>query len=289
MELPIAKCPRCFFSCDRKGGLRFCPRCGLAGPRERAADRTPLRITLGQERFEIGERIGIGSISTLYRCRSLTRGTQSPGVIKIARDACTNALVANEAEILRFLQNGNAYTQFRAFLPRLEHSFTVDDPNEAPRQANLLQIHEEIRSSDELYSLAEVRACRPDGLDGRDIAWIWRRLLYVLGYIHSHGLAHGAVLPMHVLIEPREHKLLLIDWCGASRLLDARAPASVLAGGYLDWYRQSGGLRQPVTAALDISLGARCMIELLAGDGGSGEMPPSVDAAIQRHLRRCLS
>src|SRR2546423_13469895 len=101
---PITKCPRCFGACDRQGDLRFCPRCGLSGPRERASDRTPVRLTMGRQMFEVGERIAVGSISALYRCRNLVRGTEVVRLLKIARDACTNDLIANEAEILRFLQ-----------------------------------------------------------------------------------------------------------------------------------------------------------------------------------------
>ena len=76
--------------------------------------------------------------------------------------------------------------------------------------------HQGISGPDELYSLEEVRAAYPAGIDARDMAWMWRRLLTVLGFVHEQRLVHGCVTPDHVLIEPREHKLVLIGWCGAT-------------------------------------------------------------------------
>ena len=62
-------------------------------------------------------------------------------------------------------------------------------------------------------SLAEVRSAFPAGLDPRDAAWMWRRLLVAIGAAHRAGVIHGAVLPEHVLIHPAEHGLVLVDWC----------------------------------------------------------------------------
>jgi hypothetical protein len=156
----------------------------------------------------------------------------------------------------------------------------------------VLLAHEQIRSPDELYTLAEVRAAYPAGLDGRDVAWIWRRLLYVLGFVRAQGVSHGAVLPPHVLIEPAGHKLVLINWCfasdaGAKPTASARLPAS-FAGPYLAWYRREGAARRLPTPALDVALAARCMIELLGGDPLESTCPPRVEPALSRYFQRCL-
>ena len=44
-------------------------------------------------------------------------------------------------------------------------------------------------------SLDEVRCAYPDGVDARDAAWMWRRLLVAIGPAHRAGVVHGAVLP----------------------------------------------------------------------------------------------
>ena len=81
----------------------------------------------------------------------------------------------------------------------------------------------------------EVKNAFPDGLDGRHVAWIWRRVLNIIGFAHSNGIIHGAVLPMHILIEPNTHKLLLVDWCCATR---ERHPLPIIAAGYAAWYKR---------------------------------------------------
>ena len=77
------------------------------------------------------------------------------------------------------------------------------------------------------------RAAYPDGVDPRDVAWMWRRLLVALGLAHRAGVVHGAVLPEHVLISRPS-----TAWCwstGATRCApgerDPRARARLRATG----------------------------------------------------------
>ena len=94
----------------------------------------------------------------------------------------------------------------------------------------------------------------------------------ILDFSHSTGVLHGAVLPTHVLIEPKEHKLLLIDWCFAvldiPRIEDEEH--AVDGESYRPWFSRDG-IRRPPTRSLDISLRRkRCIIELVGGDASHG-------------------
>jgi hypothetical protein len=270
--------------------MKFCPRCGLADVKEAAADTSPLDITTNGRTYRILDRIAIGSICAVYRCRFKDAATEVEAIVKIARDARTNALLVNEAAVLRQLHAADGAARFTPFLPAVEASFSYgDDPSSPPRQVNVLRMHEEIRSPDELYALSEIRDQYPTGLDGRDVAWMWRRLLSILGFAHAQSVVHGAVLPPHVLIEPREHKLMLIDWCCA--VADAqnnRHPLTIISGGHASWYKRQGATKTPPTPELDIAFGVRCMIELLGGDPVSADFPPTVDPALKRYFQRCL-
>ncbi len=284
-------CPRCFRTAPIRPGARFCPHCGLANAQEAAADTSPLEINAGGRAYRVMDRIAIGSICTIYRCRFTTPADDVEGVFKIAGDAQSNALVANEAAKLRALLARDTGGQFAPFLPVVEASVAVGEGsvNSPVRQANILRMHPAICSPDELYTLFEVKNRYPGGLDSRNVAWIWRRLLSILGFVHAHGIVHGAVLPMHVMIEPREHKLVLIDWCGATDISAAGAsPLKIIAGGHVAWYKRESASTHPPTPALDIAFAARCMIELLGGDPVEGVCPPTVEPAFQRHLQRCI-
>ena len=293
-------CPRCFAEAPIRPGVQFCPHCGLAGAKEAALDAAPLEVTSGGRTYQVLDRIAVGSVCTVYRCRFTAGRRQVEGVFKVARDARSNGLVANEAQVLRLLHGAADAGQMTPFLPAVDATVSVGTggPGGA-RTANVLRMHEAVRSPDELYALSEVSRHCPSGLDGRDVAWIWRRLLGVLGFVHGNGFVHAAVVPDHVLIEPKEHKLVLVDWCCAAPWRGERTGAvagvrragaqhSVIPGHYLHWYRRQGGLRQAATPGLDIGLGARCMVQLLGGDPLLPEFPRAVDPALRRYFERCV-
>jgi len=62
-------CPRCFFDAPLRPGVRFCPHCGLRDPLDAAADTSPLDVTSGGRTYEVLDRIAVGSLCTVYRCR----------------------------------------------------------------------------------------------------------------------------------------------------------------------------------------------------------------------------
>jgi hypothetical protein len=292
-------CPRCAHVGALRAEMRFCPHCGLPGAAEAFLDAAPIDLPTDDGRTaRVFERFEYGSVCTLYRCR--IRPTAATGfaageveaVLKLARDARTNDLVAHEAAVLRRLHAAPDADRFAPFLPAVEATAWVrDDPAAPPRRANVLGLDRLIPSPvDDLSTLAQVRAHHRAGLDPRDMAWVWRRLLPVLGFAHDAGVVHGAVLPMHVLIEPREHKLVLVDWCCAA--IDparTRTPLLILTGGSGPWYDPAVRRGAPPTPGLDIAMAARCMIELTGGDPVHGRFPAGVDASLQRYFDRCLA
>ncbi|MEY9966257.1 hypothetical protein ABIA33_004316 [Streptacidiphilus sp. MAP12-16] len=124
------------------------------------------------------------------------------------------------------------------------------------RQVNVL------KRLDGFHPLTDLLASWPDGLDPRDVAWIWRRLLVALGYAHRAGIRHGAVLPEHVLVHPAEHGLVLVDWCYSVAGAPARLPA--LVERHRRRYPPEVRMRDPATEATDIHLATLCMADLMA-------------------------
>lgn len=237
--------------------------------------------------YRVLDRVAFGDLANVYRCRFHFNGREVEGLMKIARDARVNEPLRSEASVLEQLFALDRDHRFRPFLPCVEESFAYcqDAPSEA-RQANVLRMHASIASVDELYTLEEVRRHYPRGIDPRDMAWIWRRLLTILGFAHANHIIHGAVLPPHVLIEPREHKLLLVDWCHA---VPAGESLRTIAGSYRPWY-ETGVVRkyQPTTPLLDISMAARCMIDLVGGDAIRLMYPPDFPPALSAYFGRCM-
>lgn len=67
------------------------------------------------------------------------------------------------------------------------------------------------RLSDGVVPLRAVGQAYPEGLDGRDWAWMLRRILMVLD---AAGVAHGDLTLDTVLVHPEQHGIVLASWTG---------------------------------------------------------------------------
>jgi serine/threonine protein kinase len=162
------------------------------------AERDGRTMTTRRGSYRVGALVAAGDIANLYAVDG--------ALLKLPRLPADNDLMAAEARALtRLAADGDP--KYRAYAPRLIESFTHEDPAKVRRTANVIE------RQPGFVSLAEVARAYPAGLDPRDAAWMWRRLLTGLGWAHRAGVVHGAVLPAHVLIHPAEHGLVLIDWC----------------------------------------------------------------------------
>ena len=232
-----------------------------------------------QRTYRVGERIAAGAVAALYRgaCQD---GVLGEVLLKVARRPAENDLLENEAAALHAIGAGPLHERYGPYFPTLQEDFAYRDPAGIVRRVNVFGW------MPGLYSLAEVAAHYPRGIDARDMAWIWRRLLVALGMAHRAGVIHGAVLPAHVLVLPAEHGLILIDWCYAVTAPGGHVAA--LPAGYRGWYPPEVPAKGAASAATDIYLAARTMLALLGGDPRSAEMPPSVPGLLRAHLRACL-
>jgi hypothetical protein len=192
-----------------------------------------------------------GDIANLYRTND--------GALKLTRDPADNDLIEREAVALTLLR-ARGDTRFRAYVPRLLRGERQRDPDTGVvRRASVLGW------LDGFVSLADVQDAYPGGLDPRDAAWMWRRLLVALGFAHRAGVIHGAVLPPHVMIHPAEHGLALVDWCYSAGPSGPGPLIPAVVERYRDWYPGEVFAREEPSPATDIYLAARCLTELMDG------------------------
>jgi hypothetical protein len=184
-------------------------------------------------------------------------GPGEPAVLKLARDPADGDLIAREAAALRWLPK-HGDPEFLPYIPRLYETRRYTDPaTGGTRRGNVL---EHLSS---FISLDRVAEKFPGGLDPRDVAWIWRRVLVAIGFAHHAGITHGAVLPPHIMIWPRVHGLTLVDWCySVGGPNPGHLPAAVAR--YRDWYPPELGPGYAPGPDLDIYLATTSMIALIA-------------------------
>jgi hypothetical protein len=138
------------------------------------------------------------------------------------------------------------------------------------------------------YSLADVAVKYPAGIDPRDMAWIFRRMLTAVGFVHRAGIIHGALFPENVLIEPDQHGLMLTNFYSASSFASViNSPVIYLPPGRDGWMPvipDAGALLSP---GFDLYLASQCMRFVLGGDPPDRNALSGIPPAINSFLRGC--
>lgn len=229
--------------------------------------RHALRVEIGGTTLEFAERLPDGDVAELWRAPG---EDGDPCVAKVAIEATDNDLIHGEAEALQRLDDPNA--RQRALLPRLHGRFFTPDG----RAGNLLGLVEGL-------SGLELRARLPDGVPPEHIVWIGRRLLSVVGYAHSKGLIHGNIEPAHVIVRPRDHRVVLIDWCYA--IVEPGRTGQGFRAIHDEYSAPEVAERGPATPAADLLSIGRTLAFLLGADPLELDLGTHVPDRLQRFIR----
>ncbi len=173
--------------------------------------KTPIIIkSPNKQEYILGDLLGSSAVADIYRA-TMPGNALDPAqlVLKVVQSPADNDLLENEAKILQHLNAEDVLTSSSHFVPTLHETFLLKSEKNTRRRVNILPYAEGY------VSLQEILTEYPDGLDFRDVVWMFKRLLMVLGRTHRQGVVHGAILPQHVLVHPINHGLRLVEWCYA--------------------------------------------------------------------------
>lgn len=139
-------------------------------------------------------------------------GMQQNATLKVVRDPKDGPKLAREATTLRTLLKTDAefFDLISLYLPAYIEAFGLKQENKR-RQAIAF------RSEYPVVSLEDVQLTYPNGVHPKDSAWMMRRIFMALGFTHASGWVHRAVNKRHILIQPAEHGLMLVDWTAATQ------------------------------------------------------------------------
>lgn len=243
----------------------------------------PVELFVGDELLTLTGIRAAGLNSTVYDAHFTARVIGQRVVAKASREPADNDLLEREFRALLEIRlphpDPSAEREFfakqRAYLPEPLAHLTVADPTRRLQALNVLAVPE-----GRCFTIQQLREEKfPQGVEPRQVWWIFRRLLMTLWLVHLKGFAHGAVTPDHVLVYPEAHGLVLIGWSAASRLGVERIPLydpqweSLLAPELLR--------RAPVSTASDLFSAAKTAIYLL------GEHANTLDAPLRRFFEQC--
>lgn len=220
-------------------------------------------ITTRKRAYAASGALYRSAIATIYPCVWMDGVDEAHGMMKIPRSPRDNDLMEAEARSLKLLAEGDE--RYHPFVPQLVESFRHRD--------RTTKIERRINVTESLIpgfvSLMDVHNAYPRGVDPRDVAWMWRRLLTALGYAHECGVVHGAVMPENVLVHPEKHGLVLIDWTYSVPMKTPLKAMMKVTGRRL-WYPPEVEEKEPATQATDIAVASRTMGWLM------GERTPGV-------------
>ncbi len=213
---------------------------------------TPITIKAGRRTFTAEKLRCTGDVCDIYD------GTADGAavVLKVAQHPSNNDLVENEAAVLTALGAKAKGHNHARYLPELVASIAIRSAaTKNIRRVNVLPLYAEH------VSLAQVITDFPGYIDFRDAAWMIKRMLEGLGFVHRQGFIHGAVLPEHVLVHPLEHGAKLIGWgCAA---IVGKQHVRAISSDYRNWYPQEILAKKPASAASDIYMWARTAMALV--------------------------
>lgn len=270
----------------------------------------PSIIEAGSKRYVLVDDVASGDLGDLFVCTVVNGAAEHKALFKITKDGRDNDLMENEFKALQKLYAKEAArgpkdpkeVDLRFFL-EATNTFLVRGPS-FQRRVNILTWFPEHRGLDEVLRVF------PDGIDYKDMVWMFKRVLQGIGWAHKHHLIHGALIPPHILIHPVDHGAKLVDWCYSVDITpDGKKPSvkkprtvfdhllddgvtnphvKAISQGYRDYYPPEVFKKETPTAATDIYMAAKCAVALVGGDVKTNAMPTTIPATVRAFFERCL-
>lgn len=239
----------------------------------------PSWVSIGDHNWALEKYIAHGDLSDVYTGRRARFPTERV-ILKLLRNREDAELLDNEWNVLEKLQRSGApgADMFTALLPQPVIHGDCTAGSFSGRRVSIFRW-----TSGFHHSCEEVIQVFPQGIPPRASIWVWRRILEVLSFIHASGMAHGAILPSHLLIQENDHGVRLVGYSRAGRLGDKLQTAPP---GSEAFYPQPVGSWSTLSTQLDLVMSARCISALLGGNPAQGSLPTAVPAPLAAVIKR---
>jgi serine/threonine protein kinase len=234
-------------------------------------------IKNGSYLYQVGKMVGETGFYRLYLCRS--DRTERQCLLQIATSAEQNGELERAAYVLKELKRRaeeleqeyakvkseeNVMLNYDLGFPELIDSFVCQE--QGKRRINILAF-KNVAKVGQLVPLTNITNKDHLRVDLRTSAWIMGKLLKLLVFAHSEGIAAGSLSGGNILIEPDQHYVLIFDWSAAQT--SAREVPN-------DLKRQ------------EISQAAQSVVTVLGGDLKTGVFPDDGEEVFGRYTEHIL-
>lgn len=258
------------------------------------------RVVVAGQIYRLLGRLARGDSTDVFLGKRARRLTEMV-VLKVLRSPADRDLLDREWRTLEHLA-GSATPgaeHYARLLPQPVVRGTLIDPEGEDRPVMVYRYR-----SGFVHTLSEVMAVYGEGIDPRASVWMFRRVLGLLGWIHRSHFLHGAVIPPHLLVHPRDHGVVLVGFgssqtygAAASESLAQSPPLKASAGqrtgnggliarssAFRIYYPDDVWHGAPATRGTDLVMAARCIVSALGGDLTTLGLPAAVPVPLAKIL-----
>lgn len=196
-------------------------------------------ITSKKQTYEIDGHFVSGDVTDFFR--------SSSRLLKVARLPIT---LSTERDTLKAIFDDTKYQKLHAYYSPTIDSFSLPDG----RNVNVFEY------DDNFVSLEKVAESYPNGIDFRNLAWIMKRIATALALLHECGRMHGAVLPSHVLVNPKTHGAKIVGLNHGCKIGDS---VKTISSKYKSMYASEILEKKTPDASTDLYMLGQTMLWLL--------------------------
>lgn len=210
-------------------------------------------IATGKHEYALGDMFSDKGIYSRYKA-TYDAGHENVQVL-ITKEAIDNDLTGQYVETLKKLKD--VPEDYRGFYPHFVESFRYRTPDNIDHATVVQKLPEGF------VPMSRILEVYPEGIHGRDVAWIFKRILTALGNAHDIGLVHGAPTLDSFLIFPEEHGIILSEW---QYSVPTGNPLAALQAEYRKDYPEKVFNKEAVDYRLDLLIAAKAAQRLLRKD-----------------------
>ncbi len=236
-------------------------------------------ISIGDHHWALDKFLAHGESADVYTGRRARWPTELV-ILKILRESQNVDRFDNEWNALQTLHKSGA-PGAETYVKLLPQPVMHGDSTGGSHTGQRVNIYR--HASGFRHTFNDVLQAYPQGIPPRASIWVWRRILEVLSFIHASGMAHGAVLPEHLLIQDNEHGVRLVGYSSAGRL---GKKLTSLSKDNEPFFPKESQLKSGLSSQLDIVMSARCVIALLGGNPADASLPSPVPKKLAEFIQR---
>ncbi|HEU0051352.1 MAG TPA: hypothetical protein VFQ60_04855 [Patescibacteria group bacterium] len=192
-------------------------------------------------RYEVtGDAVADAGAYRLYRCSQ--EGADGEKLLQIATDKANNGELDRNAYFLRELasraselelkyakkrKDEKSFLNYNLEFPELVETFVC--PEQGNRRINILAFRN-VERVEQMVPISNIIGKDHQRVDLRTSAWILGKLLKLFVFAHSEGISVGRLDASNILIEPKQHYVLIFDWSKAKEHANGRIPDEIKRG-----------------------------------------------------------